>query len=824
MRQSLAEPSPSPNPQEAPPASRESAGATTCSIPGTRTRCLHCGLRLSEDQVAAARDFCCSGCERVHALLRDASLTRFYDLRGGEGIPPAAPRSGGYAWLDPWLEPMLAAPGRPHRLSLDVQGIHCAACVWLLETLFRRFPGGVELRINPSLGVADLIFVPARGDIRAWLREVESFGYRFGLPRKPAPARSRELLIRLGVTTAAAVHVMMFSLAYYFGLAATDGLVYTALGRLSLAFTFVAVAAGGWIFFRAAWLGLERRVAHLDLPIAAGILLAFGGSVLAYFRHGPEAAYFDTVSIFITLMVLGRWLQERLLERNRNALLADGGVDALYTRRLDEGRVTSIPAAEVRRGDALAVVPGDLVPVEAIVLDRPARVSLDWITGESDPVEAAAGERVPAGAFNAGVETMRVAAQEDFAESRLVDLLRSPAPREGRDDESAGRRWWNRVSTIYVIAVFALAAIGFLLWAPRGLEKALMVTVAVLVVTCPCALGLAVPLAQELTLLALKRRGIFVRAAGFLDRALTVRKIVFDKTGTLTLGRLVLAAESQAALAALAPADRIALAHLTAFSNHPVSRALHGAAGNGADAAAPTEAPREIAGHGVELATPHGAYRLGRRAFALGAAAGGDADTVFARDGAELAAFRFVEELKGDAPREIERLGGEGYEVYVLSGDRGEAVARAAATLGIPAERAHAGSTPEAKAAWLRSVDDRDTLMVGDGINDGPSFEAAWCAATPAVDHPSLPARADFYFLGEGIAAVRRALTAARRLRTVTRDALLFAALYNAVILTLCYMGRVSPVTAAVLMPLSSAALVTATARRLGGKEARWMS
>ena len=779
--------------------------------------CLHCGLELSSSQRETGVRFCCTGCERVHGLLHDAGLDRFYTLRGRDGVPPLERRSRDFAWLDAMLETEPDADlSRPRRLRLDIQGIHCAACVWLLEQTFRRFAGGIDLRINPALGQADLVWVPERGDLRDWLAEAESFGYRFGPERKTPSRASRSLLGRLGLSAGAAAQVMMFSLCFYLGVSPENGLIYPVLGWLSLAFTTAVLLLGGSLFLVSAWRGLRRGLVHLDLPIAVGITLAYTGSVIAFFRAGPEAAYFDSVAVFIVLMLAGRWLQERILERNRNALLADGGVDGLVTRRLRDDRLETIPAVGVRPGDRLVVVAGDLVPVAAVLTEHPGRVALDWITGEAGTRAVEPGESVPAGAFNGGSEPMLLTAQEGFADSRLQDLLRPGAGDEGRDP---GAVWWERLSRIYVFAVFAAALAGFGIWIGHGWERALEVTVAVLVVTCPCALGLAVPLARELTHVALRRRGVFVRRARFLDRALRVSRVVFDKTGTLTLGNAVPDESSREAMASLADGDREALRAMTALSNHPASRALARAAGAPQGDPLPASVTEEP-GRGLTRTTDHAVWRLGRADFAVSHGFGDG--VVFSRDGREIARFRLVEEIKTDAVEEVRALREAGLDVHVLSGDRPDRVARVALGLGLPANRVHGGLSPEEKADWITAVDREDTLMVGDGLNDGPGLDRAFCAATPAVDHPAVPARADFYFLGDRVGGVRAALGAARRLRRAVRGILAFAIGYNAIALALCYVGLVTPLVAAVLMPLGSAAVVTGTALRLRDGRNPW--
>ncbi len=787
-------------------------------------RCLHCQGTLGKGWRQEDGPFCCRGCHSVYELIHGQDLGRYYDLRQGPQAPAPKLRPESFAWLDRLIEEESAQHPDSRddvlRLHLEIQGVHCAACVWLLEELFTREAGGIDIRINPGRGEVDLSWDSTAGDLRAYLAEVERFGYRLGPARESGEVRSRALLFRLAFTAAIALNVMMFSISFYFGLAPEDGRLFEFFGLLNILLATVSVAVGGPVFFRAALAGLRRGVAHLDLPISLGMLLAYAGSVFAYFSQGPRAAYFDSLTVFVALMLMGRWAQERILERNRNSLLSASGAEGITAKRRNGEELTAVAASTLRAGDELWIAPGDLLPVEGILLRRSAEASLDWISGESDLVAYEPGERLPAGAFNAGRRGFAVTASQDFADSRLGDLLSC-----GDGDAAFRPTWWHRVSSSYALAVLVLAGGAFLAWAGRDLRQAVEVTISVLVITCPCALGLATPLAEELMHVALRRRGVFLRRADFLEKALRVRKILLDKTGTLTLGRLRLETESRKVLWALPAEEQAVLWNLCARSNHPVSRSLSAALSAGGKAPALDPAADELEeqpGQGLLWRRPDGEYRLGRPSFA-GEECSED-QTHFSRDGQLLAAFRFGETYKGDADDELATLKRQGYELHMLSGDAVKKTARAAATLGISPERAQGGLNPEAKAARVRELDAGDTLMVGDGINDSLSFEAALCSATPAVDRPVLPGKADFYFLGDGIGAIRRALTAAGRLRRVTRDNLAFAIVYNLAAVALCFAGLVSPVVAAILMPVSSITVVGLTTWRLSGRRLSWMS
>ncbi|NTX12453.1 heavy metal translocating P-type ATPase metal-binding domain-containing protein [Myxococcus sp. CA056] len=569
--------------------------------------CLHCGSRVPEG--TASREFCCAGCEVVHGLLVTQGLTRYYQLTGGKTAPAAEPARGrGLAWLEPLVARAEAMPGALCSLELDVQGIHCAACVWLMNELFRRQPGGAGLTVDPALGKARMQWKRGAFDVGGFLRMVEGFGYLFGPSRKrPSPA-SLDLPIRLGICVALSMNVMLFSVSFYVGLAPEDGDVFQLFTRLSLGLSTLVVAVGGWPFFRSAWQGLRRGVPHLDLPIALGILLVFGTSLVQARGGRGDLAYFDTLNTFVTLMLVGRWLQQRVLERNRRFLLEDDGADGLFVRRQEGERLATVRVSQVAEGDLLVIAPGDLVPVEAELLDASARVSTDWMTGEPDEREVAVGEALPAGAFNAGREAVRAKARQSFQDSPLVALLRR-AP-EGTGRGAGHTRFWEAVSRRWVVTVLAVSALGLVLWWPSGPDKALEVAVALLVVTCPCAIGIATPLAYEWVQARLRREGFFIRSTDLLDRLPRVRQVLFDKTGTLTLGRMELV--DRASLDALTEEARDVAFNLASRSNHPVSRCLSDSLSRMGARFVPEARVTEHPGQGLEWVRHGVSWRLGR--------------------------------------------------------------------------------------------------------------------------------------------------------------------------------------------------------------------
>jgi Cu2+-exporting ATPase len=802
-----------------------SAVSPLSSAASASTACLHCQLPLPFGERG---NFCCRGCEEVHRLLASSGLSRYYDLGGGEGHP-VPPASTDHKWLEPIAERLTAQPGLA-RIVLDVQGLHCSACVWLLEEIFRREPSSAGILVNPAVGTVELT-VGSAFPLAAYVTSIEAFGYRFGPPLKASADRAArsDLVWRMGVCIAIAMNTMIFGIAIYCGLA--EGRVYRHFHGLDFALSLVSVLVGGTVFFRSAWQALKRRVLHLDLPIALGVALVFSSSTYTYLTRGGATSYFDTLNVFIALMLVGRFLQERVLAKNRAYLLASDGAEGLYTRRVSGGAVSLVRCTEIAEGDVLLVGHQDLVPVDAELLGEEASVfSLDWINGESAPRGFVPGEIVPAGAFCQDARAATVRARAPFDASAVVSLLRTSTRRD--HDLARATPWWKRLTSIYVSAVLVIAAAAFVGWmlATRDLARTLDVVAAVLIVTCPCAFGIATPLAYELAQAGLRRAGLFVRTPGFLDRAAQVRRVVFDKTGTLTTGLLVV--NNPEVLAALGTVERAVAYDLAVRSSHPKSRAVVAAleALGAADAFDPAREVREVAGKGLEATVGASVWRLGSPVWACGTggAQPGEGDVALSRDGALVASIATGEDARPGARDEVRALEREGYEPCVLSGDSLEATRAMASACGIPATRAFGARSPAGKAAWLRELgreDDRKTLFVGDGINDSLVAEAAYCAGTPAIDRPFMAARCDFYFVSPGLGPVRAALHMAKRLARVVQTNLAISVFYNAITVTLAVSGLMTPLWCAVLMPLSSLTTVLATTAQLTSRRsASWTS
>lgn len=777
------------------------------------TLCPHCEGPVREGDADAP--FCCAGCRAAHALVLDLGLGDYYRLRT-EASVPASMEERAFTWLEPLVEAATegARDGVAH-LALDVQNIRCAACVWLLERLFHAREGAMRIVVNPGRGTLDLYCRAGVFPVAEYLQDAARFGYLTA----PAGARREErdsLTLRMAVAAALAMNNMILSTSFYLGLSAeADAGFYSTFTWVSFTLATIGVIVGGSVFVSAAWRAALRGIVHLDLPIALGIILAYAGSTWSAFFSDGGAVYFDTVTTFIALMLVGRWLQHRVVAKNRRSLLEDRGASDLVVRVESEGRTRVLPALRLKAGDALLVAPGEMVPVRSIVREDGAELSLEWIDGEPAPRAFKRGEAVPAGARNRTDRVVRLEATEAFDASRLFRLLGSGGGAE--TDETSPFSFLQLVARAYVVIVLALAALALVVWWSEGPARAFEVAVAILVVTCPCAVGLATPLAIELAESRLLALGLHVRRHPLLERVLRVRHVVLDKTGTLTLGELRVIDDG--ALEGLNEEEQQRLLAMSACSNHPKSRAIARAleARLGPPRALPAEEVlHELPGRGLELVSAEGErWRLGSAKFVdEDAPALDDDDVLFGRDGRTLARVSFDEVLRPDAREEVRGLLADGYEVTLLSGDRQDRVLALSRSLGLDDEHALGELSPEDKAAFVKARDRRDTLMVGDGINDALALDAAYCAGTPAIDHPTLPARADFYLVGRAMAPLRQLFAIAKTLRSTLYGNLVLATLYNLIAVSLAFAGLMSPLLCAIMMPISSLIILGFTAHR----------
>ena len=785
----------------------------------TRRSCQHCGAPL-----AAGREpvpgFCCAGCAYVFRLVQEHGLAGYYQLKDEVTAPADAAvfLLRDFTWLEVAQQKAEAAAGdRPPELTLDVQGISCAGCVWLIERIFSQQPGARDIEASAQLGQMRVRWIPGKFSAADLGRKLQSFGYLVGpAGERPVEPESRGLVRRIGHCTALAMNNKLFTLPVYFGMERT--FTYASLfGTLSLVFGTLSVLVGGGYFFNRAVRAIRAGVIHIDLPIALGIAGAYLGSLYGWFAGREEFIYFDFVAGFTLLMLTGRWAQIAAIERNQRQLLHEQPKPPSV--RLVAGG--TVPPEQLGVDQGYFSAAGQTVPVDSRLESAATAFSLASINGEAGPRVFSPGQRVPSGAVNVSRTEAQLTALQTWRDSLLAQLL---APVTRTSAQPAGLERVIRGYLIGILGVAFFAGLGWWLATGNALKTG-SVVVAVLVVSCPCAIGLAYPLLEEMATVALRRRSVFVRHSELWPRLARVRQIVFDKTGTLTLETPVL--QNPEVLSGLDPIARAALLALVRDNPHPISQCLYeNLLGKGAGEALAGNV-EETVGQGVALAAAGHQWRLGRPDWA-GRASDPNLTTLpfavegtgtgFCCDGVMLAFFIFADTARPDARAELAELGRLGFATYILSGDHHAKVATLATELGLPPAHALGELTPQGKADWLTRHGAGESLMLGDGANDSLAFDQALCRGTPVIHRGHLAQKADFYYLGRGIGGLRALFDVNAVRRRTQRTVLVFSIAYNVLAVGLAVAGRMNPLLAAILMPLNSLltlALVTGGMRRV---------
>ncbi|MET3792263.1 cation-translocating P-type ATPase [Aquamicrobium terrae] len=692
--------------------------------------------------------------------------------------------------------------GGLHQVDIAVPGVHCASCIRTVEHGLRQVPSVEHVRVNLS---TRRVSVNWRGaEAPALLPALDALGFPGHLFEPDDGVRDPELgrLIRaLAVAGFCAMNIMLLSVSVWSG---ADAETRFAFHWISAALALPCMLYSGRIFYASAWSALRNGRTNMDVPISIGISLAFGLSLYDTIHNGRHA-YFDAATSLIFFLLIGRTLDHLMREKARAAVrglvrLAPRGATVL---RGDGGR-DYLPIAEVEPGMRIALAAGDRVPVDGVIEEGVSDLDCAIATGESAPQRAEPGSAVRAGTLNlSGPLTLRVSVKAE--QSFLAEMVRLMEAAEG--GRARYRRLADRAARLYSPVVHATAFLTFLGWmaATGDWHRAITVAIAVLIITCPCALGLAVPIVQVVAARRLFENRIMVKDGSALERMAEIDTAVFDKTGTLTLGRPRLIGKD-----GIAP-DAFAVAGLIAGrSNHPLSRTI------AADAPASEFSLSDVVerpGLGIEACVGGKLYRLGRAGWATDEAVR-EGGTVLARDGEVLARFRFEDALRPGARAAVETMRRKGLRLAVLSGDTRGAVAAVAQALGIA--EAASGLLPAEKVERLQALarDGRKALMIGDGLNDAPALAAAHVSMAPASAADIGRNAADFVFLRDELDAVPLAHEVSRAAGRLVRQNFALAVIYNAIALPIAIAGYVTPLIAALAMSFSSI-LVVANALRL---------
>ncbi|GAA0573738.1 heavy metal translocating P-type ATPase [Caenispirillum bisanense] len=776
--------------------------------------CRHCGSPVPP-RSPAGPEFCCRGCQAAYSLINGMGLDAYYRRRCIDpDVRPLKPEDE--AVVDVSAHVQEEADGR-RTLHLMVEGMHCAACVWLIETLLGRQPGVTQARVNMTTRRLTLQWDPAaapEGAPAALVAPVLQVGYRLvpfdpqALGREGLKAE-KELLRAMAVAGFAAGNVMLFSVSVWSG-ADMGWATRDFLHWISALIAVPAVAYAGRPFYRSALTALRAGRTNMDVPISLGVLLATGMSLFQV-ATSQHHAYFDASVSLLFFLLIGRYLDHRARGRARSAAehllaLGSGSVTVLEA----DGTRRMVPPNRVEPGMTVLVAAGERVGIDGAVAEGVSDIDTSLISGESVPQPVRTGDRVFAGTVNLS-GPLRLTVTAVGERTLLAEIVRMmEVAEQGRAKYVALA---DRVARSYAPVVHLAALLTFLGWlfiADAPWQQALLTSVAVLIITCPCALALAVPVVQVVATGRLLRGGVLVKTATALERLHVCRTIVFDKTGTLTLGKPDLLTDG----AAWTTADLDLAASLAGASKHPLARAV--AARSAAAVAAGVE---EVPGAGLRV----GAVRLGSRTFCAVTEAEAAAEPAPPAPGPELwlrradgsvVRFAFADQLRPDAVETVAALKRRGFTVELLSGDREDAVRAVAEAVGI--DRWQAGAAPAQKCERLAALraEGHVVAMVGDGLNDAPALAAADASISPSTAVDVSQTAADVVFQGVRLAPVVEVFAVAARTDQLVKQNFGLSLLYNCLTIPLAVAGYVTPLIAAVAMS-SSSVLVIVNALRL---------
>lgn len=684
---------------------------------------------------------------------------------------------------------------------LVVPGMHCAGCMAKVERALGAVEGVSSARVN-------LTARQVRVEHDASLREPELVEALAGVgfasqPRgedlSAPPSAVKPLLAPLAVAGFACMNVMLLSVSIWSG---AEGPTKELFHWLSAAIGVPAIVYAGRPFFASAWGALKKRTTNMDVPISIGVTLATALSLYETMNHG-EVAWFDGTLMLLLFLLAGRALDAAMRDRARagvDALLRQAAPGAMVVGR--DGALEWLASADLVPGMVIRVAAGERLAADGEVVSGESRFDQSLLTGESAPIALGVGEQALAGTLNieAPVDVKITAAGSGTALAEIARLMEASG-----QVRSQYVRIADRASRLYAPAVHSLAALTFAGWmiAGAGLHQSLIYAIAVLIITCPCALGLAVPVAQVVACSALMKRGVMVKDGAALERLATVDRALLDKTGTLTMGKPL---PDPVVLASLPEDAAAVLLGLASHSRHPLSRALAEALSARGVKAADLEMVSEEAGHGLAAHWNGRAVALRRPEAASGVA------TTLDIAGQPAWLIPFSDRLRPDARIALEGLHSLGIGSAILSGDNPAAVEQIASELGLDAQ---GGASPQDKQSAIAALQAQGhkVLMAGDGLNDGPALAAADASIAPGSASDVGRQAADLVFLGDGLDALPAAVRAARRTMTVVKQNFVMAIGYNLLAVPLAMAGLVTPLLAAVAMSTSSLIVIANSLR-----------
>ena len=798
--------------------------------------CWHCGeplpagVVLYADVAGEARAMCCNGCRAAAEWISHLGLADYYRIRTSSAPQPAAEPDVDRSSREAWHRPDIArhvvrdlGEGRSETMLL-VEGVHCAACVWLIERSLGAAPGVLKIQVNAASHRARVVWDHARISLPEVLAALSRTGYR-GMPLDAQALddsrrrESRTALKRLLVAGFGAMQAMMFAAVLYLGTRdALDASTRELFRWLGLLVATPVVFFSASPFFTGALRSLRARRPGMDVPVALAIAMIYAASLFDALRGGGHV-YFDSVSMFVFFLLTGRYLEMRA--RHHAADLTDALArltPPFADRRRPDGTLERVGIHELNVGDCVHIQEGGIVPADGALLSEGCRVDEALLTGESTPLPRHRGEPLIAGSVLIdGPVQMRIERLGDDTALAGIATLVARAQAERPLLAQLG----ERAATHFVVRVLLLTALTVAFWSYFDPSRAFSAALAVLVISCPCAFALAVPAAITRALSVLARHGVLVVRPDAIKALAEATHIVFDKTGTLTIAQLSLDDVTTVDGVSRGAALRLA-AVLARQSRHPASRSIAAACTDGAAMQVdPSLNVTSHAGRGISATVAGREVRLGRADFARAGRSDGafEKAVVLADDAGMLAAFHLGERLRSGTLAAIDALRAQGLHVAIASGDCAGKVSDVALRLDIPDWRAR--QLPADKLAWITSmrVSGARVIAVGDGINDAPVLAGADVSIALSSGAELAQASSDIVLVGEDLKALAPARVIAQQTLAILQQNHRWAMIYNFTAVPLAAAGLVHPWLAALGMSISSLCVIV-NALRIGREPA----
>ena len=699
------------------------------------------------------------------------------------------------------------------QLDLSVPGVHCGLCIKTIEEALGKLKGVAYVRVNLTARRVTIRWKDGETppDVVDPLRRLGYEAHIFDMVQDKDPTFTR-LLIALGVAAFASSNVMLLSVAVWSGAdAATRDMFHWISGLIALP----TLIYSGRIFYVSAWNALRTRRVNMDVPIALAISLAFGMSVYETMNHGQHA-YFDASVSLLFFLLIGRTLDYLMRARARSAVR---GLAQLSPRGAvvigDNDERNYLPVNEIRPGMRIILAAGERVPVDAKVEDGRSELDCAIASGESDAVPVGPGSDIRAGTMNLSAPLV-IRATAEAKDSFLAEMVRLMDVAEG--GRAYYRRLADRASELYVPMVHTIAFaafVGWMIYTGGDWYRSIYIAICTLIITCPCALALAVPIVQVVAARRLFENGIMIKDGSAMERMAEIDTAVFDKTGTLTLGQPRLINRD-----AINPNHLEIAAELSLYSRHPLSRAL--ALFSGVKPMTAFTRIEEIPSAGIEAELNGTIYRLGKREWAdnhANAALSDGPETCLSIDGKLVETFRFEDQPREDAAAAIGALKRNGLKLEIISGDKQLAVQKLAGYLGVDTYRGEVLPADKSQLVQELTADGRKVLMVGDGLNDAPALVAAHVSMAPATAADIGRNAADFVFLRESLSAVPLAFAVSKEAGRLISQNFALSIGYNIIAVPIAIFGYVTPLVAALSMSLSSIVVVSNAMRLRAGKQ-----